>query len=752
MRHTILSYLVAMAVIAYVQRAAISVPLAEIGVDLSLAAAPWALGLLLSAWQFGYAVCQLPAGGVADRLGAGRTLVLAAVCWSVATALTALAPKYWLMVAAWTAMGVFQAAAFPAAVRTIGRSYGDSERARASGWLGAGMLAGGAVAPVLTAWLLERFEPWAEVTGLARWRLVLAAYAVPGLAWAAAYWWFTRLTAAVEAVAFPRPAAVAAGPTWRQAVADRPLQLLCGQQFLRAAAMVFFITWFPTFLRETRGVSLLESGLLTTCAGAGALVGAVLGGYASDWVLARTGSKRLARQGLAVVGMGTCAALMAVSDVNAAIALITVGAFVATFGGVAGYTVAIDYGGERVGTVFGAMNTAGNLGAMLFPVTIGWLVTATGTWNAVLAAFVVLMAVDAVLWAMLDPRGSFPQAVSRRPGVAAVMLAGFIGLAVASPAEAQAPSGPVTPAERAAIRERVAVLERRLAERETAGLDPDLAADARLYLEAVQRVVDYEPVLDAGGRGQLEAALQAGEARIAGLEAGRQPWTTSAGRSIRGFRSGIDGSTQPFVAIVPPDRNPTVPTRLDVNLHGSLARRSAIGVLDFILGGGGGGGPDFIEIQPLGRLGENAFRFEGETDVFEAIEAACRRFPVDRRRLVLRGTSLGGVAAWQIGLKRPDRFAAVGPAAGPVDTRLFSAAPWPHFIPLEPLTPWQEKTLHLVDAIDYAANAGMVPVVAAMGQHDPYFPSHGQIEKAIAAEGAPAFPPARRGSGSSPGR
>jgi dienelactone hydrolase len=373
---------------------------------------------------------------------------------------------------------------------------------------------------------------------------------------------------------------------------------------------------------------------------------------------------------------------------------------------------------------------------MLFPVTIGWLVTATGTWNAVLAAFVVLMAVDAVLWAMLDPRGSFPQAVSRRPGVAAVMLAGFIGLLVASPAEAQAPSGPVTPAERAAIRERVAVLERRLAERETAGLDPDLAADARLYLEAVQRVVDYEPVLDAGGRGQLEAALQAGEARIADLEAGRQPWITAAGRSIRGFRSGIDGSTQPFVAIVPPDRNPTVPTRLDVNLHGSLARRSAIGVLDFILGGGGGGGPDFIEIQPLGRLGENAFRFEGETDVFEAIEAACRRFPVDRRRLVLRGTSLGGVAAWQIGLKRPDRFAAVGPAAGPVDTRLFSAAPWPHFIPLEPLTPWQEKTLHLVDAIDYAANAGMVPVVAAMGQQDPYFPSHGQIEKAIAAEGA----------------
>lgn len=144
--------------------------------------------------------------------------------------------------------------------------------------------------------------------------------------------------------------------------------------------------------------------------------------------------------------MSACAVLMAASifiaDVNAAIALITAGAFVATFGGVAGYTVAIDYGEERVGTVFGAMNTAGNLGAMLFPVTIGWLVTATGTWNAALVAFVVLMAIDAVFWAVLNPRGSFPQAVLQQVG-AATVLAVAIGLSIGSPAVAQPPGGPI---------------------------------------------------------------------------------------------------------------------------------------------------------------------------------------------------------------------------------------------------------------------------------------------------------------------
>jgi nitrate/nitrite transporter NarK len=320
-------------------------------------------------------------------------------------------------------MGIFQAAALPCAVRTIGGVFGGTELARASGWLGAGMLAGGAIAPVLTAELLERVGPWATDLGVARWRVCLAGYAVPGVVWAATY---SLVAGRAGTEATP---AVASAPgagrraAWRAGLADRSLQLLCGQQFLRAAAMIFFVTWFPTFLRETRGVSLLQSGLLTTCAGGAALLGAVIGGHASDRVLAVTGRKRLARQGLAVVGMVFCACLMAVSvlvsDVRAAIALISAGAFAAAFGGVAGYTVAIDYGGERSGTVFGAMNTAGNLGAMLFPVTIGWLVSATGTWNAALTAFVVLMAVDAVLWAMLDPQGTFLAQTPRSDVVAA---------------------------------------------------------------------------------------------------------------------------------------------------------------------------------------------------------------------------------------------------------------------------------------------------------------------------------------------
>jgi MFS family permease len=428
MRYAILAFLWAVALVAYVQRAAISVPLQEIGRDLAVqdtlfGDATRALGFLLSAWHFGYAILQIPAGRLADRIGGRRAIVLLAVLWSLATAVTGFARSYWEIVAAWTVMGALQAGVFPCAVRSLGQVFDDKERARASGWLGAGMLAGGAIAPMLTASLLGWFAAWSEPSGIAAWRVCLVLYCLPGLVWAAAYWVGTR------SMELDRPPADApdrrvggeAAPIASdlRAWADPSLLLLCGQQFLRAAAMIFFVTWFPTFLRETRGVSVMQSGVLTTYTGVAAMLGVLCGGYASDWLLARTGSKRIARQFLAAFCMASCGALMVMSslvtDLNAAIAFICVGAFIACFGGVAGYTVAIDYGGERVGTVFGAMNMAGAFGAMLFPVTVGWLVSATGNWNVALLVFAVLMAIDAVLWAVLNPQGRFMERTDEDP-------------------------------------------------------------------------------------------------------------------------------------------------------------------------------------------------------------------------------------------------------------------------------------------------------------------------------------------------
>ncbi|MFN6401907.1 MAG: MFS transporter [Planctomycetota bacterium] len=406
-RYEVLTLLCASAAIAYIQRAALSVPAQEIAGDLAFKDLARDMGTIQSIWYFGYAAMQIPGGWLADRLGARKALIFFSCLWSVATLLAALSSGFTSLAATWGLMGAAQAGAFPCAAKALGRIFPDTQRARATGLLAAGMTIGGAIAPILAAYFLEWLASPAQSLHIDRWRLLLAAYSIPGLLWAILFWWWipdSKLPA-TQADLQPVPAV-----DWSRMLSSVPLGLLCAQQFFRAAGMVFFMTWFPTFLQKTRGVSQFDSGWLTTVAGIGAVVGSLTGGFFSDWLLKKTLSQRLSRQGVAVAGMSGCAVLIVLSyyaqDLNQSIALISLGAFCATFGGVSGYTVAIRFGGNNVATVFSTMNMFGNIGAALFPLSAGWLVAQTGNWNLILFLFAGVMAIDAVCWALLNPKGT----------------------------------------------------------------------------------------------------------------------------------------------------------------------------------------------------------------------------------------------------------------------------------------------------------------------------------------------------------
>lgn len=406
-RYHVLAFLCASAAIAYVQRAAISVPAAEIAGDLGFSDLARDMGWIQSAWYWCYGLGQLPSGWLADRIGSRRALAILSVVWSLATLLSACAVDFVSLLVLWGLMGAAQAGAFPCAAKTLGQIFPETERARATGLLASGMTIGGALAPVLAAVILESLSPAADALGIDRWRLLLAAYAIPGILWTLA---FLSMISVRKLPASEASGPVRAAVDWSKMLTSVDLALLCGQQFFRAAGMVFFLTWFPTFLQKTRDVSLLNSGILTTLAGVGGVFGSLTGGFFSDWLLQQTGNARLSRQGIAVVGMTSCSLLIVasyfVNDVNGSIALISLGAFCATFGGVSGYTVAISFGGRHVATVFSMMNMFGNFGAAMFPITAGWLVAQTDNWNLILFLFAGIMMIDAVCWALLNPRGT----------------------------------------------------------------------------------------------------------------------------------------------------------------------------------------------------------------------------------------------------------------------------------------------------------------------------------------------------------
>jgi hypothetical protein len=265
------------------------------------------------------------------------------------------------------------------------------------------------------------------------------------------------------------------------------------------------------------------------------------------------------------------------------------------------------------------------------------------------------------------------------------------------------------------------------------------AADAIVFAKAVEWALRYEPALTPGDGGLLKRFLIRAEERLAGLETGRMPWLSKRGKRVGGFVSAVDGSIQPYGLVVPGSYDGSTPVRLDVVLHGSsrpVGMSEAKFMARFEEGDTGGAGPDapYLELHPLGRV-ENGYRWAGETDVFEAIAAVCRVCRVDPDRIVLRGMSMGASGTWHLGLKHPGRFVALAPYCGYVDTHRFSQTPLPNFIRVGPLPPHQEMGLHMLDSVDYAANAGVVPAVAAIGDKDVFWDSHVHMGEAFHREG-----------------
>ena len=430
-RFAVLAWLCAAAALAYVSRNAIAVAESTVRGDLGLTKEQ--SGWLMSAFFISYAVFQIPGAWVGQRFGARPALPAFAVAWSLATVAMAVGGFFMLIVSR-VAKGLSQAGLFPVCTGVIAKWFPRTGRAFATGALASFMSVGGAAGAALTGWLVVAIG----------WRWMFALYSLPGLLWAAWFWkWFRnapqehgsvnaaerelieRQRPAARAVESPSPAM--AGPNrdprspapttpWLQLLTSPAMWCICGQQFFRAAGYMFFASWFATYLQESRGVTIGKSGMLTMLPLLSVVVGSLAGGVVSDAVLRHTRSIRLARQAVAGCSLGLCAALTLsayfFADALAAVLIISAGSFFAAVAGPCGYTITIDMGGEHVPLVNSVMNMCGNLGAMLLPIAVPWLLRETGSWNVVLLSFGALYVAAALCWWCLRAEGDvFVQAL-----------------------------------------------------------------------------------------------------------------------------------------------------------------------------------------------------------------------------------------------------------------------------------------------------------------------------------------------------
>jgi dienelactone hydrolase len=245
----------------------------------------------------------------------------------------------------------------------------------------------------------------------------------------------------------------------------------------------------------------------------------------------------------------------------------------------------------------------------------------------------------------------------------------------------------------------------------------ELLPDVQIFHNAVRYALKYDEFYQKGEVAVARKLLEQGFDRARHLREGKSPWTTEAGLVVRGYRSKIDDSVQPYGLVVPATYKPDTPFqhRLDIWFHG---RGEKLTELAFIDGRQKNPGeftpPHVFVLHPYGRYC-NANHFAGEVDTFEALEHVQKHYPIDENRIVVRGFSMGGAACWHMAVHHAWRWAAAAPGAGFAET--------PEFLrvfqneELEP-TWWEKKLWHLYDCTDWAINLRHCPTVAYSGELD----------------------------------
>ncbi len=335
------------------------------------------------------------------------------------------------------------------------------------------------------------------------------------------------------------------------------------------------------------------------------------------------------------------------------------------------------------------------------------------------------------------------RAVPGFPALAAAALLACVSVLAAQtpppPAKRLPPAGIVIPAAaRAELTSGAAALRAEidaLAGELGSGSNPRLAAllpDVEVFHKAVDWALRYDEFFDAKQVAVARKAIATGRQRVADLRAGRSPWTEASGLIVRGYRSKLDDSVQPYGLYVPETVRRAQPSRLTVWLLGRGEKRTELAFIAEREGGPPQLLPrDTIVLVPYGRFC-NATKFAGEVDVFEAMAAVRGNFAIDENRITVAGFSMGGASTWHLATHYAGRWCAATPGAGFAETPIYTKA----FAPgKEPPTASEQTLYHWYNATDYARNLFNCPTVAYSGEIDPQKASADLMEQAMAAEG-----------------
>ncbi|HVI98385.1 MAG TPA: MFS transporter [Sphingomonas sp.] len=400
-RHLVLGLLGLVSIITFLDRMAIAVTGTTIQGELGITPDEW--GWVLGAYVIAYAVFEVPSGAMGDRHGYRRELTRITIWWSVFTAATAACRNFWQLAASRFLFGIGAAGAYPNMSGVLYRWLPTRERARGQGVIWAASRLGGALAPLLLVPLEAQFG----------WRAVFVILGAVGLLWAIVWrlWFHDRpadqpgITAAEVAEIGEGDDAGHAGTPWRALLALPQLWLIALAYGFYAFGSWFFFSWFPIWMVNGAGFTVLQMGLYGSIPFFLGMLGNLVGGVVCDRLAQRIGMKRAYSRITALCLIATAALLVAMSSVDSKVAVVLIaGASFAVMDLMlpAAWAMCMAIGGRYGGTATAVMNTAGNIGGFLCTIIFGYIVAATGDYDLPVQGVALMVFVAALIFSRID--------------------------------------------------------------------------------------------------------------------------------------------------------------------------------------------------------------------------------------------------------------------------------------------------------------------------------------------------------------
>lgn len=405
-RLLVLALIFAITVVNYADRSSLSITGSAVQADLGFSTVQ--LGYIFSAFSWAYVLAQLPGGVLLDRFGARRVYALSLGLWTLVTlAVSAVglitAPvlvAVSIIFALRLLLGVFESPAFPANARVATAWFPTAERGRATAVFNSAQYFATALFAPIMGWVTHQFG----------WRWVFVLLGVVGFALAVLWYrWMdsprhhprvsARELATIESGGglvdlddaensrAARQQAPLNGRTIARIFSSRALWGLYVMQYAVNALTYFFITWFPVYLVQGRGLSLLEVGFVAALPALCGFGGGLLGGFCSDGLLRRGWSVTAARKVPAGAGMllATSIALCDLTDSSLLIVGLMTLAFFGKGIGSLGWAITTDIAPPQASSFVGStMNAFGNIAGIVTPIVIGYTVQATGSFSTAL--------------------------------------------------------------------------------------------------------------------------------------------------------------------------------------------------------------------------------------------------------------------------------------------------------------------------------------------------------------------------------